>query len=230
MNDNIKSINTPESGMTEDQRRTLHNFGQAMGQVAQAAEPGNQHQRLFGPTDDYAPPVSFEEAAAREDKLRAVKALLGDVGMPEEAQHKRLDAIRGGGAVVPDNPPGTKPKNAQHLFNVLLPLAVHRATPSQLCALNAKMGNVSYRFEIDGEGGGVWSVDFSQGAVIRDETVPPTIKQTADVTFKLTNGDFVAVLHDPGIAMPLFMQGHIRISGDPMLAMKLQTLIEFFRS
>ena len=106
----------------------------------------------------------------------------------------------------------TNPKQLfDHLKNALL-------SPS--AQTKAKEVNARYNFDISGEGGGKWCVDtVSDPVVVTEELHPsPSFSMTVDAK------DFVEMLKDPPKAMQLFMMGRIRISGDPILAMKLQKL------
>jgi len=48
----------------------------------------------------------------------------------------------------------------------------------------------------------------------------------AQCTIEVSNEDFKTMLADPNAGMQLYFQGKLRVSGDPMLAMKLQQLID----
>jgi putative sterol carrier protein len=85
--------------------------------------------------------------------------------------------------------------------------------------------NAIYVFKILGEGGGEWTVDCT--------AQPPTctrgISPKAQCTVEVQHADFKTMLGDPNAAMQLYFQGKLRVSGDPMLAMKLQQLFEIAR-
>jgi ubiquinone biosynthesis protein UbiJ len=51
----------------------------------------------------------------------------------------------------------------------------------------------------------------------------------AQCTVDVSNEDFNTMLSDPNAGMQLYFQGKLRVSGDPMLAMKLQQLFEIAR-
>ena len=62
---------------------------------------------------------------------------------------------------------------------------------------------------------------------------PPTCERgdmgKAQCTVELAHDDFKTMLSDPNAGMQLYFQGKLRVSGDPMLAMKLQQLFEIAR-
>ena len=80
--------------------------------------------------------------------------------------------------------------------------------------------NAIYAFKIQGEGGGEWTVDLTGD--------PPTCVRgdsgKAQCTIEIDHEDFKSMLKDPNAGMQLYFQGKLRVSGDPMLAMKLQQL------
>ena len=51
----------------------------------------------------------------------------------------------------------------------------------------------------------------------------------AQCTVEVSHEDFKTMLGDPNAGMQLYFQGKLRVSGDPMLAMKLQQLFEIAR-
>jgi putative sterol carrier protein len=82
----------------------------------------------------------------------------------------------------------------------------------------AREVNAIYCFKIAGEGGGDWTVDCTAD--------PPTVVKgdtgAGQCTIEVTHDDFKSMLADPNAGMQLYFQGRLRVSGDPMLAMKLQ--------
>jgi putative sterol carrier protein len=86
----------------------------------------------------------------------------------------------------------------------------------------AKEVNAIYCFKIEGEGGGVWTVDLTSD--------PPTcateVGDNAQCTIEVSHEDFMTMLSDPQAGMQLYFQGKLKVTGDPMLATKLQ---EFFK-
>jgi len=47
-----------------------------------------------------------------------------------------------------------------------------------------------------------------------------------DFTIQIAHDDFKTMLSDPNAGMQLYFQGKLIVTGDPMLAMKLQQLFE----
>ncbi len=108
------------------------------------------------------------------------------------------------------------PKDARDLFDNLVPRGL-KEHPDKARALNA-----IYCFKITGEGGGEWTVDCTAN--------PPTCTKgdggKAQCAVEVSVADFKTMLADPNAAMALYFQGKLRVSGDPVLAMKLQQLFE----
>ena len=79
--------------------------------------------------------------------------------------------------------------------------------------------------KITGDGGGEWTVDCTSDppACTRGDT------GKAQCTVEVASDDFKTMLSDPNAGMQLYFQGKLRVSGDPMLAMKLQQLFEIAR-
>jgi hypothetical protein len=86
----------------------------------------------------------------------------------------------------------------------------------------AKQVGASYAFHITGDGGGDWVVDLASD--------PPTCKPgtTTDArcTIEVEHADFQRMLAEPSAGMQLYLSGKLRVTGEPMLAMRLQ---QFFR-
>lgn len=106
----------------------------------------------------------------------------------------------------------TTPKDAKELFDNLVPEALSKHPDK------AKEVNAVYFFNITDEGGGQWTVDLASD--------PPTCTQgdagTAQCSVEIAHEDFQSMLSDPQAGMQLYFQGKLKVSGDPMLAMKLQ--------
>jgi len=113
----------------------------------------------------------------------------------------------------------TLPKDAQELFDVLVPQGL-KQFPDK-----AREVNAIYAFKITGEGGGEWTVDLTAD--------PPTSVRgdtgKAQCTVELAHEDFKTMLADPNAGMQLYFQGKLRVTGDPMLAMKLQQFFDLAR-
>jgi hypothetical protein len=90
----------------------------------------------------------------------------------------------------------------------------------------AREVNAIYCFKITGEGGGDWTVDTTSD--------PPVVVQgdngTAQCTIQVSHDDFKTMLTDPNAGMQLYFQGRLVVTGDPMLAMKLQQFLDIARA
>jgi SCP-2 sterol transfer family len=104
------------------------------------------------------------------------------------------------------------PRDARHLFDELVPNAL-KAHPDK-----AREVGAIYCFKISGEGGGEWTVDLASD--------PPTVQKgdsgKAQCTIEIAHDDFKQMLGNPQLGMQLYFQGKLRVTGDPMLATKLQ--------
>jgi len=108
------------------------------------------------------------------------------------------------------------PSNAKELFDEMIPQGLAK-NPDK-----AKQVGAVYAFHILGDGGGDWIVDLTGD--------PPTCKSgtsdSAQCTIEVEHADFQRMLAEPQAGMQLYFSGKLRVSGDPMLATRLQ---EFFR-
>ena len=111
------------------------------------------------------------------------------------------------------------PDTAKELFDKLVPAGL-AAYPDK-----AREVNAIYAFKISGEGGGEWTVDLTANP----PTCTPGDNGKAQCTVEVSHDDFKTMLSDPNAGMQLYFQGKLRVSGDPMLAMKLQQLFEIAR-
>lgn len=109
------------------------------------------------------------------------------------------------------------PNSATELFEKILPLLLQQHAARALALRGV------YGFHVSGPGGGAWTVDL-QGET---PSVLPVVSPQAQCIISLSNAHLMDLLRDPGQAMRLFFQGHLKIDGDPMLAMKLQTLFQW---
>jgi hypothetical protein len=107
------------------------------------------------------------------------------------------------------------PSSAKELFDEQLPAALAKHPDK------AKAVNAVYLFKIAGEGGGDWTVDLTAD--------PPTCTSgdsgKAQCTIEVAHEDFKAMLGNPQVGMQLYFQGKLKVSGDPMLATKLQQFL-----
>jgi hypothetical protein len=107
-------------------------------------------------------------------------------------------------------------KTAKEIFDTDLPLGL-KAQPDK-----ARLINAIYAFQVSGPNGGNWTVDLKSD--------PPSCKPEAaagaQCTLKLVDKDFEALVGNPSLGMQLYMQGKLKVSGDPSLAMKVQALLQ----
>ena len=108
------------------------------------------------------------------------------------------------------------PKDAADAFDNQVPAGL-KLHPDKAREINA-----IYAFKIAGDGGGEWTADLTSD--------PPTCVRgdsgKAQCTIDMDHVDFMSMLADPNAGMQLYFQGKLRVSGDPMLAMKLQSLFQ----
>lgn len=109
----------------------------------------------------------------------------------------------------------------QNLFNNDLP-AMLAKNPDQAKQIGAK-----YQFNVTGEGGGEWFIDVSDSGPKVEAGNPGT----AECTMTMTAEDFQKVYENPQAnGMQLFFAGKLKVSGNQMLAMKLQKLFDLGKS
>jgi hypothetical protein len=106
------------------------------------------------------------------------------------------------------------PESAQELFDTQVPEALAK-NPDK-----AKEINAVYLFNITGENAGQWTVDLAGDP----PTCTPGNKGNAQCTIEVAHSDFKQMLANPALGMQLYFQGKLKVTGDPMLATKLQKL------
>ncbi len=103
----------------------------------------------------------------------------------------------------------------QKLFNDELPGMLQKH-PDQAKQIGAK-----FQINVTGEGGGEWFIDASDSGPKAQAGNPGG----ADCTITLTSEDFQKLHENPQAnGMQLFFAGKLKVSGNQMLAMKLQKL------
>ncbi len=107
-----------------------------------------------------------------------------------------------------------KVESAQELFNTNVPQSLAK-NPDKAREIGAV-----FLFKITGDGGGTWTVDL----VSAPPTCTPGDKGNAQCTIEVDHADFKNMLANPALGMQLYFQGKLKVTGDPMLATKLQKL------
>ena len=105
----------------------------------------------------------------------------------------------------------------KQLFNETLPAALAKN------AEEAKTIGAKFQLNISGPTGGEWNIDVSAtGPACKPGT------GDADCTITITDEDFQKLVENPQAnGMQLFFAGKLKVSGNQMLAMKLQKLFSF---
>jgi len=104
----------------------------------------------------------------------------------------------------------------QKLFNEELPAAIEK-NPDGAKEIGAK-----YQLNISGDDGGEWYIDCSDSP--KAEAGNPG---NADCTIEISTDDFQKLVENPQAnGMQLFFAGKLKVSGNQMLAMKLQKLFD----
>ncbi len=80
--------------------------------------------------------------------------------------------------------------------------------------------NKTYQFNISGEEAGKWALKIANQTceLVRGGVEKP------DVTFSVADKDWLAIAEGKMDAMNAFMTGKVKVTGDMMLAMRLQNL------
>ena len=103
------------------------------------------------------------------------------------------------------------PLDIPRLFNEQLPAVLSKN------AAEAQSINTTYQMNITGAGS--WHLDLTQ----RGPTVTPGEKP-AECTVTISAEDFQKLQENPSAGMGLFFSGKLKVTGNPMLGMKLQKL------
>ena len=85
---------------------------------------------------------------------------------------------------------------------------------------NAKDIDAVFLFKITGDDGGTWTVNCRDDVGVHEGEVGE-----ADCTLELSSEDWQAISDNPQMAMQLYFQGKLKVSGDAMKATKLQQLL-----
>jgi putative sterol carrier protein len=105
----------------------------------------------------------------------------------------------------------------QNLFDKQLPEALAKNADA------AKQIGATYQLNITGDGGGEWFIDVSSSGPKAERGNPGT----AECTITISVEDFQKLHENPQAnGMQLFFAGKLKVSGNQMLAMKLQKLFD----
>ena len=110
--------------------------------------------------------------------------------------------------------PGPPMPDAQTSFTKEIPQSIASDVDK------ARAVDAVFLFKVNGDGGGVWTVNMKDapGVVEGDQG-------NAECIIELSTEDWEAMTEKPGSAMQFFMQGKIKVTGNALLATKLQSVI-----
>jgi len=94
------------------------------------------------------------------------------------------------------------------------------ATPGALNPAAAAGLSKTFQWNITGDEAGVWALKIDNGT---GEVIPGGVEKP-DVTFTVSDQDWIAITEGKLDAMNAFMSGRLKVAGDMMLAMRLQNL------
>lgn len=101
-------------------------------------------------------------------------------------------------------------------FDEVFEALARRFDPSKAQGIEARIV-----VRIQGEGGGTWSLHFTQGKLQVHKDMPET---EPDVVVEAHAEDYWALLRGELDPVAAFMQGRLRVQGNPMLLLRLQDL------
>lgn len=84
----------------------------------------------------------------------------------------------------------------------------------------AKEVDAVFLFRVTGDGGGVWTVNMKDAPGVSEGNTGD-----AECTIEISTEDWKALTEKPSAAMQFFMNGKIKLTGNALLATKLQAII-----
>ena len=97
---------------------------------------------------------------------------------------------------------------------------VFEAMPGQLNSAAAAGLNKTFQWNITGDEAGIWAFKVDNGS---GELIPGGVEKP-DITFTVSDKDWIAIVEGKLDAMNAFMTGKLKVAGDMMLAMRLHQL------
>ncbi len=140
--------------------------------------------------------TTFDPAAVR---VMAELVMGADAGQPERT------------ISIPSAPAPAEPTPAAIFEHMAARVAADPQLPAKI--------NARFQFDLAGKQGGSWVVDMTGAGEIRAGTLP-----NADCTIAMSEVDFVALAQGKINPMAAFSSGKLTVTGNPMMAMKLQSL------
>ena len=92
-----------------------------------------------------------------------------------------------------------------------------KASPDVGSSINAVV-----QFVVNGEGGGIWSIDLTK----QPGEISEGASDSAACTLTMNAEDFVAMMNKEANPMTLFMSGKLKVGGDMSISMKLQSILD----